>query len=331
MLAWLAIGAMLLKVASGRTGKFLLRRAGSRLAATTQRLRDQGLTPQALEERLYWDSLTYDTVKQWRVLHYPITLIFAVLGTAPIVSAVIFLGVVMKRWIVAIIAVNLAGIIALAFVKRDAMLAPGALMPAHQSLSNNCFTCHALLQGAVEACCKTCHAVADIGFQTIACAPISRTTRITPFHRGLAYTDCISCHNDHSMAGLTPPPSHTFAHATLRAGCANCHTPTVDVLHVTPVAQCNTCHTQTTWKAAAIDRTRFFALKGRHDAVCTSCHTTTNDFSQYTCFSCHEHQEDDLIREHLEEGIRIIDNCVSCQRDTHGEGGQGRQGSDDDD
>lgn len=92
VLAWLAIGAMLLNVASGLTGKLLLRRAGSRLAATTQRLRDQGLTPQALEDRLYWDSLTYDFVKQWRVLHYPITLAFAVLGTTHIVSAVIFWG-----------------------------------------------------------------------------------------------------------------------------------------------------------------------------------------------------------------------------------------------
>ena len=92
VLAWLAIGAMLINVASGLTGKFLLRRAGARLAATTQRLRSEGLTAEAMEDRLYWDSLTYDTVKQWRVLHYPITLAFAVLGTAHIVSALIFWG-----------------------------------------------------------------------------------------------------------------------------------------------------------------------------------------------------------------------------------------------
>ena len=92
VLAWLAVGAMLLNVASELTGKFLLRRAGLRLAETTQRLREEGLNAQALENRLYWDSLTYDTVKQWRVLHYPITLAFAVLGTAHIVSAVVFWG-----------------------------------------------------------------------------------------------------------------------------------------------------------------------------------------------------------------------------------------------
>ncbi len=92
VLAWLAVGAMLLNVASGLTGKFLLRRAGARLAATTQRLQSEGLTADVLQDRLYWDSLTYDTVKEWRVLHYPITLAFAVLGTAHIVSALIFWG-----------------------------------------------------------------------------------------------------------------------------------------------------------------------------------------------------------------------------------------------
>lgn len=92
VLAWLAIGAMLLNVASGLTGKYLMRRAGAHLAATRQALQGEGLTAQALDDRLYWDSLTYDTVKQWRVLHYPITLAFAVLGTAHIVSAVIFWG-----------------------------------------------------------------------------------------------------------------------------------------------------------------------------------------------------------------------------------------------
>lgn len=92
VLAWLAIGAMLVNVASGLTGKFLLRRAGARLAATTQRLRSEGLTAEALEDRLYWDSLTYDTVKKWRVLHYPIALAFAVLGIAHIISVVIFWG-----------------------------------------------------------------------------------------------------------------------------------------------------------------------------------------------------------------------------------------------
>jgi len=90
ILAWLAVFAMLLNVASGLTGKVLLDRALARLVEARQRLRDQGLTPEVLEDRLYWDSLTFDAVKQWRVVHYPITLAFVVLGLAHITSSILF-------------------------------------------------------------------------------------------------------------------------------------------------------------------------------------------------------------------------------------------------
>jgi hypothetical protein len=57
-----------------------------------QRMRERGLSDDALEERLYWDSLTFDAVKQWRVVHFPITLAFAVLATAHIVAIFLFWG-----------------------------------------------------------------------------------------------------------------------------------------------------------------------------------------------------------------------------------------------
>ena len=37
-------------------------------------------------------SLTFDAVKQWRVVHFPITLAFAVLATAHIVAIFLFWG-----------------------------------------------------------------------------------------------------------------------------------------------------------------------------------------------------------------------------------------------
>lgn len=91
-LAWMAVWAMLLNVGSGLTGKYLLRRARLRLAGTTERLRAEGLDGAALEERLHWDSLTYNTVKQWKVLHVPVTLAFAILATAHVISSLIFWG-----------------------------------------------------------------------------------------------------------------------------------------------------------------------------------------------------------------------------------------------
>ena len=92
ILAWLAVWAMLVNIASGLTGKFLLQRARKRLEETTQRLRAQGLSSAEREDRLYWDSLTFDAVKQWRTVHYPITLAFAVLALAHVVSIFLFWG-----------------------------------------------------------------------------------------------------------------------------------------------------------------------------------------------------------------------------------------------
>ena len=86
----LAVFAMLINVASGLTGKVLLDRSRQRLLEARQRLRDQGVSAEVLEDRLYWDSLTFDVVKQWRVVHYPITLAFVVLGLAHIASALLF-------------------------------------------------------------------------------------------------------------------------------------------------------------------------------------------------------------------------------------------------
>ena len=90
ILGWLAVWAMLINVGSGLTGKFLLQRSRQRLDAARIRMLGQGLAGDDLEERLYWDSLTFDAVKQWRLVHFPITLAFGVLAVAHIVSIFLF-------------------------------------------------------------------------------------------------------------------------------------------------------------------------------------------------------------------------------------------------
>ncbi len=90
ILGWLAVWAMLINVASGLTGKFLLARSKRRLEDTRKQMREQGLSPAQLEDQTYWDSLTFDVVKRWRVVHFPITLAFAGLATAHIVAICLF-------------------------------------------------------------------------------------------------------------------------------------------------------------------------------------------------------------------------------------------------
>lgn len=90
VLAWLALLAMLVNVASGLTGKFLLARARHRLTDARVRLATEGMDAAEIEERLHRDSLTYDLFKKWRVVHVPITLAFAVLATAHLVATALF-------------------------------------------------------------------------------------------------------------------------------------------------------------------------------------------------------------------------------------------------
>ncbi|MDA9524755.1 hypothetical protein XI06_31795 [Bradyrhizobium sp. CCBAU 11434] len=92
ILPWLAVGAMLTNVGSGLTGKYLLKSAGLRLESARQKLREEGVSQAALDEQLYWDSLAFDAVRQWKIVHLPITLAFAVLAIAHVVTVLLFWG-----------------------------------------------------------------------------------------------------------------------------------------------------------------------------------------------------------------------------------------------
>jgi len=92
-LAWLALLAMGVNIASGLTGKYLLDRARRRLADSRRQMQQAGVAPDAADELLHWDTLTYDALRQWRIVHLPIALAFAVLGVAHITSSLLFWSV----------------------------------------------------------------------------------------------------------------------------------------------------------------------------------------------------------------------------------------------
>ncbi len=91
-LPWLATAAMLVNVASGLTGKFLLERARKRLGATRKRLTEQGFSAEEQEALLHRDALTFDIVKRWRVVHFPIALAFGLLALTHLVAIALFWG-----------------------------------------------------------------------------------------------------------------------------------------------------------------------------------------------------------------------------------------------
>lgn len=237
------------------------------------------------------------------------------------------------RWLWIGLSTLLAAIVALAFLFPHQMVSPGDLRPAHAALQQDCFACHQPFRGASPDRCVRCHVVAEIGRRTTKGAVIPGS-RIPPFHEALLEQDCMACHTDHPRPRLTRNLALTFDHALLkpdlRGRCATCHSPPTDNLHRGADLACGQCHSSQAWKPAMFEHSRYFSLASPHDAPCATCHVGGN-FRTYTCYGCHEHQKARTEAEHLEEGIRNIENCVRCHRSADDEHGDGDRRSRDDD
>ena len=90
LLPWMALVAMLVTVASGLTGKYLLKRSKMAMSERKKAFAAEGLAADEVDERLYWDSLVVDAMKKWRTVHVPITATFGLLAVLHIVSALAF-------------------------------------------------------------------------------------------------------------------------------------------------------------------------------------------------------------------------------------------------
>jgi hypothetical protein len=240
------------------------------------------------------------------------------------------------RWLWLVIAASLLLLLALVFFYPHRMISPGPLMPAHATISTDCFACHAPLRGASAERCVSCHAVPDIGLRTTRGVAIKATqvdgTQVdsgirpkNPFHQKLTEQNCMACHSDHASPKLTQRSHKPFSHALLRpetrAACASCHTAPANDMHrsISTDTGCTQCHQAGAWKPATFEHSKFFVLDKQHNAACTTCHSKA-DYSQYTCFGCHEHTAANVRSKHIEEGIQNFGNCVECHRSADGEG-----------
>ena len=233
----------------------------------------------------------------------------------------------MKRsWTLAILGLNLVGLLALAFIYPQFMVSPGPLSRSHAAIATECFACHAPLRGAAAERCVTCHTLSTIGLRTTKGALLKAPSPRAAFHQQLISSDCMACHVLHRGRPKGPADRRAFSHDLLRAAvrqqCQTCHVAPDTTVHRGIRLGCAQCHTTRGWAGAAFDHQRFFPLDGPHATDCATCHTTS-DYSRYTCFGCHEHQPESLRARHRREGIGNIDNCVQCHRGGRREGGEG--------
>lgn len=69
--------AMLVVVASGLTGKYLLKEARESLKNRREELKSKNLSEEEIEKELFSLSLLADKMQMWRSVHIPLTVIFA--------------------------------------------------------------------------------------------------------------------------------------------------------------------------------------------------------------------------------------------------------------
>ncbi len=226
----------------------------------------------------------------------------------------------MKRpWLRGSIASILLGVVALAIIRPQLMMSPGALIEAHAGLANDCFACHAPLRGVSARRCTRCHTLAGIGLRTTMGVAIARPTIRRSFHQDLVEHECTACHTDHAGVILARGGSKPFSHSLLRVDlsgrCEVCHVPPADGLHRSLAGRCAQCHTQRQWRPASFDHDKLFALDADHGVACSTCHRN-GDYTRYTCYGCHEHTPGRVRSQHEEEGIRDLAalRCLSPQR-----------------
>ncbi|MBK8552254.1 MAG: hypothetical protein IPL53_14795 [Ignavibacteria bacterium] len=90
ILPWLAVLMLLIAVASGLIGKYLLKKANESLKEKRKELLDSGISLEEADKKLFFDSVTVDMMKKWRLVHYPITLMLGILSLLHIITILMF-------------------------------------------------------------------------------------------------------------------------------------------------------------------------------------------------------------------------------------------------
>ncbi len=89
-LPWLATYMLLISVASGLVGKYLLKIASGSLEERRRELVASGSTGPEVDKELFFDSVTVNAMKQWRVVHLPIALTLGILTVLHVLTVLMF-------------------------------------------------------------------------------------------------------------------------------------------------------------------------------------------------------------------------------------------------
>jgi hypothetical protein len=92
ILPWMATVAMGVNVISGMVGKMLLGQSRQHVQGERERFQLRGLSKAEVEQAVFWDAVALGAMAQWRKVHIPIFIVFAVLALGHIFSVFLFWG-----------------------------------------------------------------------------------------------------------------------------------------------------------------------------------------------------------------------------------------------
>ena len=204
------------------------------------------------------------------------------------------------------------------------------LTGAHNSA--DCMQCHANGFEGTSSSCVSCHT-----------NDFNQATNPNHIQLNLA-TDCITCHT--TNPGWSPAlfPTHqdvyplNGAHAAIENNCIECHngdynnTPntcvgchnsdyqaTTDPNHIALQfpTDCASCHNENAWTPSTFnhDNQYFPIYSGEHQGEwnqCQECHTNPNDYSQFTCITCHMNPETDNDHNGVPGYVYVSTACLAC-------------------
>lgn len=182
-----------------------------------------------------------------------------------------------------------------------------------------CTDCHLPLSAAEpEFACQDCHTRWDTVFMV--------------GHVQSFGSACLECHDGvDRMKSFDHAAVFPIAGRHAELSCADCHTgqpfreaeTVCATCHEEPEIhagffglRCQMCHTDIAWQPARLTIHAFPLDHGSQGELsCEACHA--GPYTEYSCYLCHEHREDEMAETHLEAGIPVeqLADCAACHMD----------------
>lgn len=185
------------------------------------------------------------------------------------------------------------------------------------NMGKDCYSCHQgdylattdpnHVQEGYSKNCEECHSVSSIGWT----GANGINHDFFPL-KGGHDTHCFLCHLDGYQ--VKPPTD-----------CYSCHQSKYEETTNPPhelsgfSKDCSQCHGIETWNEAKFDHDNLYfpIYSGKHRGqwdACTDCHENTENYAEFTCISCHEHNKSSMDKKHDDEKDYVYNsiNCLSC-------------------